>query len=411
METYDFLNNALSLPQSAIAYTVSEKLATLFPDRAILEGPLGYCDIEEYARAGLCALTQRSDVHNQLVSCWDNERGHERSARNAWYEVEWKGHDLDALILTWNASFCEERFLWVIADEESVATTFYSDVSAWNAEVRDEVLVFDGGCWTKSDSLFRAIRSATFDNLVLGGSLKAEIRDDLTHFFATRDAYERHGVPWKRGVLFVGPPGNGKTHAVKALINSLGKPCLYVKSFQAEHSTEHDAIREAFQRARKSAPCILVLEDLDSLINDSNRSFFLNELDGFAANTGIVALATTNHPERLDSSILDRPSRFDRKYHFTLPAAEERLTYVRLWTRSLAAELRPTEAGLMHVVEATDGFSFSYLKELFLSSMMRWISAPGVAAMDSVLVEQVGALRDQMASASPTSGKPAPNVV
>ena len=234
---------------------------------------------------------------------WDEEFGIWKTARNAWYQVEWKGHVLDCLILTWTAGFQEQRFLWVIADDQATAEGFFSDVSAWNAEIRDEVLVFDGGCWSKSDALFRAIRTATFENLVLAGTLKEEIREDLTRFFAVRETYELHAVPWKRGVLFVGPPGNGKTHAVKALINAIGKPCLYVKSFQAEHMTEHDCIRQAFKRARKSAPCILVLEDLDSLINANNRSFFLNELDGFAANTGVVALATTQPsraPRRLD---------------------------------------------------------------------------------------------------------------
>jgi AAA+ superfamily predicted ATPase len=44
--------------------------------------------------------------------------------------------------------------------------------------------------------------------------------------------YEEYGIPWKRGILFVGSPGNGKTHAVKALINSMEQPCLYVKSFR-----------------------------------------------------------------------------------------------------------------------------------------------------------------------------------
>ena len=169
-------------------------------------------------------------------------------------EVEWKGHVLDCLILTWSTGFHDQRFLWVIADDEATAESFFSEVSAWNAEVRDEVLVFDGGCWSKSDSLFRAIRTATFENLVLAGSLKEEIRDDLSRFFATRETYERHGVPWKRGVLFVGPPGNGKTHAVKALINAMGKPCLYVKSFQAEHATEHDCIRQVVQAGAEVRP-------------------------------------------------------------------------------------------------------------------------------------------------------------
>jgi ATPase family associated with various cellular activities (AAA) len=401
MDTYDFLSSSLALPASAIAYTVSEKLSSLFPERALLEGELGYCDVEKYAATGLCTLELKPSVHNQLTSHWDEEFGIWETARNAWYEIAWKGHALDCLILTWVVGFQEQRHLWVIADDDATARGFFSEVCAWNAVIRDEVLVFDGGCWQKSDSLFRAIRTATFENLVLAGRLKEEIREDLSRFFVTKETYEQHGVPWKRGVLFVGPAGNGKTHAVKAIINAIGKPCLYVKSFQAEHMTEHDCIRQVFKKARKSAPCILVLEDLDSLINANNRSFFLNELDGFAANTGVVALATTNHPERLDASILDRPSRFDRKYHFDLPGPAERLAYVRLWSGSLREALHPSDAGLDAVVGQTEGFSFAYLKELFLSAMMRWIAAPGDAAMDAILLEQCESLRHQMATAPP----------
>jgi hypothetical protein len=403
MNTYDFLRSTLALPLNAISYTVSEKLAELFPERYVLEGNLGYCDVEEYATTGLCVLVPSPNVHNQFTAEWDEEDGLGKSARNAWYQVEWKGHQLDVLILTWNTGFHDQSWVWVVGDDAATAEAFYAEVSAWNAEVRDEVLVFDGGCWDKSDALFRAIRTATFENLVLAGSLKQELQDDLARFFATRSTYEEHGVPWKRGLLFVGPPGNGKTHAVKALINSLGKPCLYVKSFQAEHATEHDCIRRVFRKARKSAPCILVLEDLDSLLNSGNRSFFLNELDGFAANTGVVTLATTNHPERLDASILDRPSRFDRKYHFELPQVEERLAYVQLWRDSLGQALRPSDEGLAEVVARTDGYSFAYLKELFLSAMMQWISTTGAAGMDPILLEQVESLRRQMASQPPES--------
>ncbi|MDB5349842.1 MAG: ATPase, central domain protein [Planctomycetota bacterium] len=399
MDTFDFLNSALALSPNAISYHVSERLANIFPESAIIEGEAGYFDIEKYAEAHACTIRPRDDVHSQFTIGWDEDDGVWKRGRNAWFSAEWEGHDFEVLMLSWNAGFCDEKFIWIVADEEATANAFYAEVCAWNAEIRDEVLVFDGGGWAKSESLFESIKNATFENLVLAGSLKAEIRNDLNRFFAMKETYETHRVPWKRGVLFVGPPGNGKTHAVKALINAIGKPCLYVKSFQAEHSTEHDCIRQVFQRARKSAPCILVLEDLDSLINANNRSFFLNELDGFAANTGVVTLATTNHPDRLDPAILDRPSRFDRKYHFDLPALSERLAYVRLWSCSLADTLRPTEAGLAEVAERTRAFSFAYLKELFLSSMMRWMAEPGAASMDAVLLEQIELLRSQMVSA------------
>src|SRR5688572_10103917 len=94
-------------------------------------------------------------------------------------------------------------------------------------------------------------------------------------------------------------------------------------------------ISEVFKRARMTTPSIVVLEDLDSMSDNKNRSFFLNELDVFQANTGVVVLATTNHPQKLDTSIIDRPSRFDRKYYFQLPAESERLAYIAKWIEEL----------------------------------------------------------------------------
>ena len=88
--------------------------------------------------------------------------------------------------------------------------------------IHSELLVFDGQ-WYKDENLFQDIKGATFDNLILRGSLKQEIRDDLTQFFASRTLYEKYRIPWKRGILFIEPPGNGKTHAVKALIKRSGR--------------------------------------------------------------------------------------------------------------------------------------------------------------------------------------------
>src|SRR5881396_1229792 len=95
-------------------------------------------------------------------------------------------------------------------------------------------------------------------------------------------------------------------------------------------------------RSYLTGPCLL--------IDEENRAFFLNELDGFAANTGVVVLATTNHPEKLDPAILDRPSRFDRKYYFSLPAPRERLAYAFSWNQSLEPELRLAEVSLPKLV-------------------------------------------------------------
>jgi ATP-dependent 26S proteasome regulatory subunit len=140
------------------------------------------------------------------------------------------------------------------------------------------------------------------------------------------------------------------------------------------------------------------MEDLDSLITDFNRSFFLNELDGFANNDGLCILATTNHPELLDPAIIERPSRFDRKYHFTLPAAPERERYVRQWFSQRAEQARPTDETLAKVAAECEGFSFAYLKELCMSSVMQWIEAPDTHSPDQVLRGQLKLLRAQMSS-------------
>ena len=79
--------------------------------------------------------------------------------------------------------------------------------------------------------------------------------------------------------------------------------------------------------ARDHALCLLVFEDLDSLVSDNVRSFLLNEVDGLEGNDGIMMVGSTNYLDKLDAGISKRPSRFDRKYHFVLPTREEREMY------------------------------------------------------------------------------------
>ncbi|OLE37405.1 MAG: hypothetical protein AUI36_26540 [Cyanobacteria bacterium 13_1_40CM_2_61_4] len=319
-----------------------------------------------------------------------------------------KGKDyfIDVVYLTWTDAGCETTRRWIIAETDEVAENFLRAVCAHCDEVHGEILVYEDGYWTKDDKLFKSIKSATFENLILPPQLKQELREGFRRFFASRDVYRKYGIPWKRGVLLIGPPGNGKTHAIKALVNELNLPCLYVKSFKAERATEQTNMRVVFARARRSAPCLVVLEDLDALIEDQNRAFLLNELDGFADNEGVVVIASTNHPEKLDPAILDRPSRFDRKYRFDLPALAERLVYVKHWNRTLQLEMQLTDAEALAVAECTDRFSFAYLKEMFLSTMMEWIGDQASGGMGEALLKRAALLREQLSD----HRKEAPNL-
>src|SRR6185436_14869885 len=390
----NFIRDALYKPNDYVAYHVGRELAELHPDKSIIEGNTGYFDLEAFVCAEQCSIVEESSVFNHIRTRWDGlTKDLDRDLENSWLNVLWQGHLLDVVLITWAEGCYRSRHHWIVADSKSVAEAFFTAVCEWSSEVRGEILVFKDGNWEKNEELYKSIKTATFANLILPDSLQQQVQTDFDQFFRSRDVYERYGIPWKRGALFIGPPGNGKTHTLKALINKLAMPCIYVRSFEA-----HDELAEVFKRARMIAPCVVVFEDLDSMVTKENRSFFLNELDGFRSNTGVVVLASTNHPEKLDAAILERPSRFDRKYYFQLPAETERRAYIEKWNQELQADMQMSKAVTAGLVGKTVGFSFAYLKELVVASMIQWISSSEPRSMDKIILAQVHALRAQMNS-------------
>jgi ATP-dependent 26S proteasome regulatory subunit len=106
---------------------------------------------------------------------------------------------------------------------------------------------------------------------------------------------------------------------------------------------------------------------------------------------------------------VERPSRFDRKYHFGLPAPAERASFLGAWNQRIAAEMRIGAGDVERLIAGTQGFSFAYLKELYVSSMMRWMMDQKIGAMAAILAEQLETLRAQMRSgAAGAVSPPAP---
>lgn len=140
------------------------------------------------------------------------------------------------------------------------------------------------------------------------------------------------------------------------------------------------SLNQIFTKARATAPCYLVFEDLDSIVNDRVRSFFLNQVDGLNNNDGILMVGSTNHLDLLDPGISKRPSRFDRKYLFPNPNFAERTLYAEFWRNKLlgddAADVSLTEkvefpeSMCKAVAGITDGFSFAYIQEAFVASLL-----------------------------------------
>lgn len=389
-------DDALRHPSPGFA--LGKKLHELHSELALIEGG-GDLDVHRYAQEGHCTLAPRGDIYEQYDTAWVGDDGIHRAARITWSNVTWDGTAFQVVVLAWETNrFSNDTRFYILGPSRDRCHALLDAVSRWSHEVRGEILVFNDGCFDKSKKLYEAIKASRFDQLVLDGTLKQQIRDDFTQFLRARATYEEHGVPWKRGALFIGPPGNGKTLCVKALIHELAIPCIYVQSLNAQYATPQHNIESVFRRARSTAPCVLVLEDIDALLVEGSHSYFLNELDGFAINTGVITLATTNHPERLDRSILERPSRFDRKYHFELPSAAARAEYIAAWNQRLRPALRLTTEGIAEIIELTGEFSFAYIQEVFVSSMMRWMTTRDHGGILAVAREQIEQLRSQMQS-------------
>ena len=172
------------------------------------------------------------------------------------------------------------------------------------------------------------------------------------------------------------PPGNGKTVSIKATMHTLYSrpepiPTLYVRSLTSFQGPEF-SLRSIFGKARQQAPCLLVFEDLDSIVTDAVRSYFLNEVDGLRANDGILMVGSTNHLDRLDPGISKRPSRFDRKYLFPDPNMGQRIQYCEYWRTKLLdnEDVKFPVVLDKAIASITNGFSFAYIQEAFVAALL-----------------------------------------
>ena len=167
-----------------------------------------------------------------------------------------------------------------------VTDALIKTIGDWIAELNLRTVWVYDGYWTQSKNLYDQVMKSSWDNVILDESMKKELTTVTNKFFSSKEIYEDLGVPWKRGLLFHGPPGNGKTISIRALMHSLYDrpdpiPTLYVKSAPYTYN-----IQAVFGQARALAPCMLILEDVETIVTPDTRSYFFNEMDGIENNDG-----------------------------------------------------------------------------------------------------------------------------
>lgn len=207
----------------------------------------------------------------------------------------------------------------------------------------------------------------TWEDLFLPQEIKNDVRNIVESFLASKEFYLKNRIPWKRGILLFGKPGNGKTSIIRTIMS------MYpFKPVTIAPGVNDDAVREAFNYAEEQSPALLYFEDLDSLFEKNvDISSFLNLMDGISAKNGLLVVATANDVKKLKSNITDRPSRFDRKFEIPLPNQEMAYIYLKRWFGSLITTKKCRD--LAKYAEKYE-FSYAYLKELYISSMFEALS-------------------------------------
>lgn len=210
----------------------------------------------------------------------------------------------------------------------SVVDRLITTIGAWLIREEPAIYIFDG-YWSRSTKLWDEVKKAKWEDVILDPKMKKALTQVANKFFDNEDIYREYGVPWKRGLIFHGPVGNGKTISLKALMHTVQERKKPVVTLYVKNAPYAWMLRNVFTMARSMTPCMLILEDIDTIVTKSTRSYFFNEVDGLENNDGILMIATTNHLDELDPGLSKRPSRFDRKYLFPLPSKDERAQYGR----------------------------------------------------------------------------------
>ena len=225
-------------------------------------------------------------------------------------------------------------------------------------------------------------KKVTFKD-VAGADEEKEELEEIVQFLRDPDRYTQLGAHIPKGVLLVGPPGTGKTLLAKAVAGEAGVPFFsisgsdFVEMFVGVGASR---VRDLFKEAAKVAPCIIFIDEIDTIGKSRDGSRFggndereqtlnqlLAELDGFDPSKGVIVLGATNRPEVLDKALL-RPGRFDRRITVDRPNLAGRLATLQVHTRNIRLA---EDVNLEKIAQATAGCVGADLANLVNEAALR----------------------------------------
>ena len=215
----------------------------------------------------------------------------------------------------------------------------------------------------------------TFKDVAGQKEAKYELQE-IVDFLKCPEKFTKIGAKIPKGCLLVGPPGTGKTLLARAVAGEAGVSFLhtsgsdFVEMFVGMGAAR---VRDLFEQGRKSAPCIIFIDELDAVgrsrgsglggghdEREQTLNQMLVEMDGFSTDPGVIVIAATNRPDVLDPALL-RPGRFDRQVTVALPDVQERLDILKIHTRKVKLS---EDVDLARIARATPGTSGADLANL-----------------------------------------------
>ena len=216
----------------------------------------------------------------------------------------------------------------------------------------------------------------TFDDVAGAEEAKQELKESVD-FLKAPEEIQKLGGRMPKGILMVGPPGTGKTLLARAVAGESGVPFFpisgseFIEMFVGVGAAR---VRELFEQARKKAPCIIFIDEIDAIgrsrgmgsamgghdEREQTLNQILTEMDGFDPSTGVVVMAATNRPEILDKALM-RAGRFDRQVVVDKPDLKDREAILKLHSSKLKLA---EDIDLSVVAQRTPGFTGADLENI-----------------------------------------------
>jgi len=218
-------------------------------------------------------------------------------------------------------------------------------------------------------------KPTTFNDVAGSEEAKQELVE-IVEFLKQPQKFTKLGARIPKGVLLIGPPGTGKTLLAKAVSGEANVPFFHMSGSEFVEmfvGVGASRVRDLFKRAKKSAPAIVFIDELDAVgrqrgtglggshdEREQTLNQILVEMDGFDSHTNVIIIAATNRPDVLDPALL-RPGRFDRRVEIDLPDIKEREAILKLHTKGKPLA---KDVDLRKIAERTPGFSGADLYNL-----------------------------------------------